>query len=95
MKAHLYTSSNGHLAIDFGDCSGTEWEALENTIVHTWGFQRVGTAVMGLDEKIHPSFKRSDLTLATGWDIWSRHYLLSQCTAGDEFLHTLFFELQH
>jgi hypothetical protein len=63
-------------------------------IVNGWGFQRVGAAVVGLDEKIYPSFKRSDLTIATGWDIWSGHYLLSECATGDEFLRTLYSELQ-
>ncbi len=51
MKADLHPSSNGHLTIDFGDLPDTDWEALENKIVNGWGFQRVGAAVVGLDEK--------------------------------------------
>lgn len=94
MKAHLYVASNGHLVIDLPDSSGADWEALENKIIDRWGFQRIGTTMVGLDEQIYPSLKRSDLTLAAGWDIWSGHYLLSECVSGDEFLRALFYELE-
>ena len=30
MKVDLHPSSNGHLTIDFGALSDTDWEALEN-----------------------------------------------------------------
>ncbi|KJZ64163.1 hypothetical protein [Pseudomonas fluorescens] len=93
MNATLQASSNGHLTIDFGDLPETDWETLENKLIEVWGFRRVGSVVIGLDEKIYPSFQRSDLTLATGWDIWSGHYVLSECAAGDGFLRKLFNEL--
>jgi len=93
MNATVEASSNDHLTINFGDLPDSDWEALENKLIEVWGFQRVGSVVTGLDEIIYPSFQHSDLTVATGWDIWSGNYLLAACAVGDEFLRTLFNEL--
>lgn len=90
MKPYLHKASNGHLTIDFGDLSDEEWEKLEKRIVDGWGLERVGSVAVGLDEKIYPSFQRSDFTLATGWDTWSGHYLLAECVSGDDFVRTLY-----
>jgi hypothetical protein len=61
-------------------------------MIQVRGFKRVGETFVGLDEKIHHSFQCSQFNLAAGWDIWSGHYLLAQCAAGDQFLKTLFSE---
>lgn len=95
MNARLTVSWSGHLAIEFGDLSDADWQALRHRIVDEWGFQYVGAMVIGLDEHIFPSFERTDLTLCTGWDIWSGHYLLARCETGDECLQALWHTLQH
>lgn len=69
------------------------WHSLADRLVNHHGFQRVGSPGFGLDERIHPDFQCADFRLAAGWDIWSGHYLLSQCTAGDVFLQRLFNQL--
>lgn len=93
MRPTLQTAANGHLTIDFNALPESHWEALTTRLMETGGFHRIGQTVMGLDEAILPSFQRAGLTLAAGWNIWSGHYLLSECAAGDEFLRTLFSEL--
>nr|WP_019364071.1 hypothetical protein [Pseudomonas luteola] len=92
MSLNLSTAGNGHLTISLNDLPDSYWLSLVEHMIQVQGLKRVGTSFAGLDEKIHPGFQCPEFSLAAGWDIWSGHYLLAQCAAGDLFLKTLFSE---
>lgn len=89
------TAANGHLVIAFGDVDDSTWSDFAKRLESEFGFTRVGSALLGMDEKIHQSFYKPDVTLAAGWDIWSGHYLLSESNEGDTFIRELADESSH
>jgi len=93
MNPTLHTAANGHLTLDFNDLSDACWLSLAESLIKCRGFKRLGSEVIGADEKIHQHFQCAEFSLAAGWDIWCGHYLLSDSVEGDVFLRALFEEL--
>ncbi len=92
MSLTLSTAANGHLTMALNGLPESYWLSLVEHMIQVRGFKRVGASIVGLDEKINESFQCSQFSFAAGWDIWSGHYLLAQCAAGDRYLRTLFSE---
>ena len=90
MRATIHTAANGHLTFSMNELPDALWELLEVRLVNEYGLKRVGSIVIGVSERIHLNFECPAFTLASGWDNWSGHYLLSESEAGDRFLKTLF-----
>jgi hypothetical protein len=90
MKPTLDTAANGHLTLNFNELSDTYWLALADNLIKLRGFKRLGSPVIGVDEKIHHHFQCAEFSLAAGWDNWSGHYLLSDSVPSDVFLQKLF-----
>ena len=86
MGLKLDRAANGHRTIELGDLPQAHWDQLVLLLVDVYHFSRQGVETVGLDEVIAASFHRADMTLLAGWDIWSGHYLLAECSCGDEFL---------
>jgi hypothetical protein len=93
MNPTLDTAANGHLTLSFNELSDACWLSLAENLIKLQGFKRLGSPVIGVDEKIHQNFQCAEFSLAAGWDNWSGHYLLSDSVAGDVFLKKLFDQL--
>jgi len=79
--------------MNFDKLPNSYWRSICRRLEHRDGFRRTGAVITGVGETIHQSFERSGITLGAGWDTWSGNYLLSDSSAGDEFLQRLFHEL--
>ncbi|NRT54410.1 hypothetical protein [Sphaerotilus uruguayifluvii] len=89
MTVTVHRAANGHLLLELGEASDAAWHGLAALLVNEYKFTRIGTAVLGAGEQIHPSFQVPEFTLAAGWDNWSGHYLLSESAEGDAFIERL------
>lgn len=94
MNPSLDTAANGHLTLSFNELSDSCWLSLAENLVKIRRFKRLGSPVIGSDEKIHQNFQCAEFNLAAGWDNWSGHYLLSDSVAGDVFPQYLFDQLR-
>ena len=90
MNLTLHMAANGHLALDFNELSEAGWLSIAEALTSLQGLKRVGSPVTGISEQIHHDFQCAEFSLASGWDNWSGHYLLSDSMAGDVFLRKLF-----
>ncbi|PJK08215.1 hypothetical protein CO614_11365 [Lysobacteraceae bacterium NML120232] len=87
MSVVLSIAANGHHWLTFKD-ELSSWEAACQWLCEQ-RFQKSGDIITGLDEAILPAFVREQVSLASGHDHWSGHYLLAQCTDGDMILAAL------
>lgn len=90
MTPRLHRAANDHLTLDFETVDTPLWSAIATHLESTLGFARVGHAVEGAGEGIHPDFRKGDVRLSAGWDEWSGDYLLANCARGDALLTSLF-----
>jgi len=81
----LATAANGHNWLTFETYGSPQWKAAYKWLSHQQ-FKESGRSIIGLDEGILPSFVRGQITIETGFDNWSGHYLLAQCHEGDQLL---------
>ncbi len=86
----LFKSANGHFSMECGDAPDSYWQTIVETLEQQECFTRSGNAVLGAGEMIHQDFVSKNFSLSAGWDNWSGHYLLANCSAGDTFLQQLY-----
>ena len=94
MQATLHRAASGHLTISFNDSPPSFWREVSDRLIKEHGFTRLGPEVAGLDEEIHRDFVSPACALAAGRDNWSGYYLLSGSEAGDNFLTSLYAQIQ-
>jgi hypothetical protein len=90
MNLTLHMAAKGHLALDFNELSEAGWLSIAEELTSLQGLKRAGSSITSVSEQIHHDFQCAEFSLASGWDNWSRHYLLSDYMAGDIFLRKLF-----
>ena len=90
MNLTLHMAANGHLALDFDELPEAGWLSIAEELTSLQGLKRVGSPVTAVSEQIDHDFQCAGFSLASGWDNWSGHYLLSDSMAGDVFLTKLF-----
>ncbi len=91
----LFKAANEHLSMECGDLPDSYWQNIVETLEKQEGFTRSGSAVLGAGEMIHQDFVSKNFSLSAGWDNWSGHYLLANCSAGDAFLQQLYERLKN
>ena len=90
MNLTLHMAANGHLALEFNELSEAGWLSIAEELTSLQGLKGVGSSGTSVSEQIHHDFQCPEFSLASGWDNWSGHYLLSDSMAGDVFLRQLF-----
>lgn len=90
MNRTLHMAANGHLALDFNELAEAGWLSITKELISLQGLKRTGSPATAVSEQIHHDFQCAEFSLASGWDNWSGHYLLSDSMAGDVFLRKLF-----
>lgn len=90
MNLTLHMAANGHLELDFNELSEARWLSITEELTTLQWLKCAGSPVTSVSEQIRHDFQCAEFSLASGWDNWSGHYLLSDSMAGDVFLRNLF-----
>lgn len=85
MVGTLTKIANGHSSYNIADADQNDIYKIADILIKTFGFKMAATPVAGPDGTYWET-QKDNIKLTLGWDIWSGIFLMSQCSAGDEYV---------